>query len=100
MGRQHMVIRVKGYLTFRARVGDRQIEVGEGATLRELLERLEAEVEGSFTAPATGGRGGPQRRFLVLINGRHSSHLPDGSDTELKDGDQVDLFPPIAGGKT
>jgi molybdopterin converting factor small subunit len=46
------------------------------------------------------GRGGRQQHVPVLVNGRHCTHLPDGLDTELRDGDQVDLFPPIAGGRS
>ena len=93
-----MVIRVKGYLTFRELVGERHLEVEKGVTLRALLERLEAEVGQSFTMQAFGGRGSQQRHVPVLINGRHATHLPSGLDTELRDGDRVDLFPPIAGG--
>lgn len=95
-----MVIRVKGYLTFRELVGERYIEVGEGATLGDLLQQLEAEVGESFTMQAFDRRGGRQQHVPVLVNGRHSTHLPDGLDTELRDGDQVDLFPPIAGGRS
>ena len=38
------------------------------------------------------------QHIIVLVNGRHVSHLPNGLSTELNDGDEVALFPPIAGG--
>ncbi|MGD8857203.1 MAG: MoaD/ThiS family protein [Chloroflexota bacterium] len=38
------------------------------------------------------------RQVAILVNGRHYSHLPNGLNTKLKDGDDVALFPPIAGG--
>jgi molybdopterin converting factor small subunit len=34
----------------------------------------------------------------ILINGNHYTHLPDGLDTRLKDGDEVSIFPAMAGG--
>jgi molybdopterin synthase sulfur carrier subunit len=95
-----MVIRVKGYLTFRKLVGERHIKVGEGGTARALLEQLEAEVGERFVVGGFDRRGGRQPHVPVLINGRHCTHLPNGLDTELRDGDQVDIFPPIAGGRT
>ena len=38
------------------------------------------------------------RHIRILINGRHYSHLPEKLNTRLQDGDEVFLFPPIAGG--
>ena len=35
--------------------------------------------------------------IIILKNGRHIQHL-DGVETELKEGDKVSIFPPIAGG--
>jgi molybdopterin converting factor small subunit len=32
------------------------------------------------------------------VNGRHVSHLPEGLETELADGDEVSVFPVVAGG--
>ena len=39
---------------------------------------------------------GPHVR--VLFNGRHYGTLPQGLDTIVKSGDEIGLFPPIAGG--
>ena len=38
------------------------------------------------------------RHIRILINGHHYSHLPDKLNTQLNEGDEVFLFPPIAGG--
>ena len=92
-----MIIRVKGYLAYRHLLGERHYEAGEPLTVRVLLEQLEAEVGESLIFAVPDGRG-KKRHIPVLVNGRHCSHLPDGLDTELGDGDQIDLFPPIAGG--
>ena len=66
-----MVIRVKGYLTFRELVGERRLEVAKGLTVRALLEPLEAELGISFTVQIMDRRGGRQQYIPVLLNGRH-----------------------------
>jgi molybdopterin synthase sulfur carrier subunit len=75
-----------------------EIEV-ESITIHELLSRLVGEFGGDFEhmvfAPESQDL---NQHIIVLVNGRHVSHLPDGLSTELKDGDEVALFPPIAGG--
>jgi molybdopterin converting factor small subunit len=35
--------------------------------------------------------------IVVMLNGMHYRHLPDGLSTPLKDGDQVATFPPLVG---
>lgn len=39
-----------------------------------------------------------REHIRVLVNGRHFNYLPKGLDTELRDSDEVALFPPMAGG--
>ena len=96
-----MLVKVKGYLTFRGLIGERQLRFGEGeaATLRELCRRLSGEcgpeLGQAMYDPETGE---PSRYVAVLVNGCHYTHLPDGLDTELKDQDEVAVFPPLAGG--
>jgi len=38
------------------------------------------------------------RHIRILVNGRHYYHLPEKLNTQLHEGDEVSLFPPIAGG--
>ncbi len=42
-------------------------------------------------------RGRTGDSFVVLVNGRNAGQLR-GLDTELADGDEVSLFPPVSGG--
>ena len=58
--------------------GPRVTEIGEGTTVRELLERLKV--------PADAVK-------IIFLNGVHA-----GEDEVLKDGDRLGVFPPIAGG--
>jgi MoaD family protein len=97
-----MKIRVTGYLTLRGAIGDqRTVEIeAEQITFRDFMQQLSLELGDEIVPPVSdpGAFQGPNRRIVILLNGRHSSHLPDGLDTELTDGDEVALFPPVAGG--
>jgi molybdopterin synthase sulfur carrier subunit len=96
-----MRIHVKGYLTLREVSGDLSLSENQadGISVRELLGQLSQSLgdESVQIDPSPAGEGTDQH-LIVLVNGRHCSHLPDGLDTKLKDGDEVALFPPVAGG--
>jgi len=89
-----MKIWVRGYLGLEAAPGDKPfVEFGaDRVTLRELLVQLGYRGDENLTAAGALGR------LAVLVNGRHTSHLADGLDTVLRDGDRVAIFPPVAGG--
>jgi molybdopterin synthase sulfur carrier subunit len=96
-----MEIRVKGYLTFRDVIGDLSIQENEpeSYTLKHLLEKLTQQFkEKSGYDILDSDNEGVRENIAVLLNGIHYSHLPDKLETELKDGDEVAIFPPIAGG--
>jgi len=92
-----MGIRVRGYLTFKPLIGDRQVKTGEeGTTLREVLFRLDSDIGESIGNLVSGlGEGSQSRPVIILVNGRQ---LPYGLETMLKDGDEVSIFPPMMGG--
>lgn len=54
------------------------VDVPEGTTARGLCERVKVPAE---------------KVKLVFVNGRHGDW-----DAELREGDRITLFPPIAGG--
>jgi molybdopterin synthase sulfur carrier subunit len=96
-----MKIKVKGYLTLRKAMGGQaelEIEI-ESATIRGVLENLSNRFGEPF-ANLIFDTGTKQvsSHIRALVNGRHYNCLPFGIDTELKEGDEVALFPPIAGG--
>lgn len=84
------------FATFRDIFGTKAMEVTvkPGTTIEELLGLVcnTEERRGKIF-----GNGKLKPYVIILKNGRHIQHL-DGLETELKEGDKVSLFPPIAGG--
>ena len=96
-----MKIRIKAFLTLRQALGNQgslDLETVE-ITIRDLLKTLCDEFGEGFEQmifdPCSKTLSGYTK---VLVNGRHYSTLPDKLDTRLKEGDEVALFPPLAGG--
>ncbi|OPX35330.1 MAG: hypothetical protein B1H11_09280 [Desulfobacteraceae bacterium 4484_190.1] len=96
-----MKIKVKGYFNFKEafrNLGISEIEMAGGTVIGlfdDLFDRFGEEVTDLIYDSRTNRVRGDIR---ILLNGRHIVHLPKGLDTELKEGDEVALFPPVAGG--
>jgi len=95
-------VQVRGYLTLRDTVGGQPSRTvqAENMTLRQLIAHLSSELGGKFARSVLdpGSETGILPEVSILINGRHHTHLPDRLDTQLADGDEVSIFPPVAGG--
>ena len=96
-----MKIKVKGYFNFNKvirNLGISEIEMA-GGTLIGLLYVLSDRFGEEFADLIYDSRTKRVRADIrILLNGRHIVHLPKGLGTELKEGDEIDLFPPVAGG--
>ena len=96
-----MKIKIKGYFNFKKvfrNLGVTEIEIS-GGTLRGLFDVLSDRFGEEFADLIYDSRTKRVRGDIrILLNGRHIVHLPKGLETELKEGDEVALFPPVAGG--
>ncbi|MDD3070525.1 MAG: MoaD family protein [Methanoculleus horonobensis] len=90
-----MRVRVKAFARFREILGsDIPIEVPDGATMAAVLVALRDRAGGE--SDAIFDEGGALRAHVILMrNGKRVKR--DDSDA-LADGDEVALFPPVAGG--
>jgi len=91
-----MAVTVKLPTILRKHAGGEPRVAADGATLRELLDNLEASYPG-ITKNVLADDGGLHRFINIYVNDEDVRYL--GSlETELKDGDAVSLLPAVAGG--
>jgi len=91
-------MRVKVYATIRPIVGGRFVDlpVEDGATVKELVASMvERWPE---LSEMMWEEGELSRRVHVFVDGRSARHLPHGADTVLRDGQEIDVSPAVAGG--
>ena len=96
-----MPITVKTYLTMRQVMDNKAVfEVEfDDISIRDLLIELASRFGSGFRSMVFEENSrniGPYVR--ILVNGKHYGTLPDQLDTILTSGDEIGLFPPIAGG--
>lgn len=87
------------YATLREIAGSRtvQLELPEGTTVRQLLDRVIADHPG-MREELFDAEGELFGHVHVFINGRDAPHLDQALDTPLAPTDKVDLFPAVGGG--
>jgi MoaD family protein len=83
-------VQIKYLAALRDRTGCRQEEVSfpPGATLQDVAAWLNGQYDLSL----------PNPQVMATLNGRGWEQFPSGLSTEIKEGDVICLFPPIAGG--
>jgi molybdopterin synthase sulfur carrier subunit len=94
-------VTVKGYFDLQKAMGGKsRVEVEKGAvTIREVLDELSRRFGKAFIETIYDSETGqPAGHIMLLVNGRNYLSLPAKLDTDLNDGDEIALFPPIAGG--
>ena len=96
-----MPVEVKGYLTYKEVIGEQSINIpdGETLTLSDLLNTLVTQIGNQLSDPIFDLETGlPGEHVAIILNGRSYRNLPEGLDTPLQEGDEVSVFPPMAGG--
>ncbi len=96
-----MLIKVTGYLKFKALIGNQfPLELErEKATLRDALILLSRRYGKKFEEMVFD----PQTKEvkssnLILLNGQSYLNILNPLNTELKEGDEITLLPVVAGG--
>jgi molybdopterin converting factor small subunit len=96
-----MIIKVKGYLTYRDVIGCRKITRQDGIpiTFRDFLRELAAEIDGEYGHALFDEQlNTVGRSVAIMLNGLHYNQLPEKLNTILQDQDEIAIFPPGAGG--
>ena len=75
---------------------DQAILECDGKTISELIEALEQTCPGIKTRLCD--ENGQPRRFLNLYVNSEDIRFLEGTDTPLKEGDEVSIVPAVAGG--
>jgi molybdopterin synthase sulfur carrier subunit len=90
------MVTVKLPTILRKHAGGEARVVGQGATLRDVLQNLEADYPG-ITKNVFAEDGGLHRFINVYVNDEDVRYL--GSlETEMTEGDTVSILPAVAGG--
>jgi molybdopterin synthase sulfur carrier subunit len=91
-----LAVRVKVPTILRPHTGGEGVVVGDGGTVREVLEDLDARFPGIKARLLTGE--GTLHRFVNLYVNEEDVRYLGALETEVKDGDVVSILPAVAGG--
>jgi molybdopterin synthase sulfur carrier subunit len=92
------MIKVKFFTLLKLYLKIADIDIDEEKTsIRNLLFLVNEKVEKDFVHKLIDEDGKLLRGTIILLNGRNIHHLKK-LDTVVKNGDEVDLFPPGGGG--
>lgn len=92
-----MLVKILSFAGFREILGkEREQEIKESATVQELLEVL-AQASPRFKEAAFDESGALRDYVLLMINRKRIDPRQDLS-RKLQEGDELAIFPPLAGG--
>lgn len=92
----HITVQYHNILRARAGISAETLDMPEGSTLRDLLHHV-AETHGPVLREVLFTADGAVSSHLVVFRNRHLLPATD-RDAMLADGDELLLFPAIAGG--
>ncbi len=92
-----MIIHVRSFASFRDILGkELSVELKDGSTVKDLLDDLIATRQ--RLKSAIFDESGKVREYVILMKNRKNIESLGGLDTELTEGDEVAILPPVAGG--
>ena len=92
-----MIIHVRSFASFRDILGkELSLELKEGSTVKDLLDDLISTRQ--RLKSAVFDESGKVREYVILMKNRKNIESLGGLDTELAEGDEVAVLPPVAGG--
>lgn len=92
-----MIIHVRSFASFRDILGkELRVELKEGSTIKDLLDDLISTRQ--RLKSAVFDESGKVREYVILMKNRKNIESLGGLDTELAEGDEVAILPPVAGG--
>ena len=92
-----MIIHVRSFASFRDILGkELSVELKEGSTVKDLLDDLISTRQ--RLKSAVFDESGKVKEYVILMKNRKNIESLDGLDTELAEGDEVAILPPVAGG--
>jgi molybdopterin synthase sulfur carrier subunit len=92
-----MIVKIKAFANFKEILGsERDLDVRDGATIGDVLSSL-AATNRAFREAAFESSG-RLRDYVVLMKNRRRLASSEGLTSVLQEGDEVAIFPPVAGG--
>ena len=92
-----MIIHVRSFASFRDILGkELSVELKDGSTVKDLLDDLISTRQ--RLKSAVFDESGKVREYVILMKNRKNIESLGCLDTELTEGDEVAILPPVAGG--
>jgi len=94
-----MQISLHFFATYRSLVGERSVmlEVEPQTTVRMAIDQF-LETHSPMRRHWCDAEGNLMPHLFVILNKQDVNSLPDGEDTILQPGDELDFVPPVGGG--
>ena len=92
-----MLVKVRAFASFREILGrEKELDVEEGSTIRDFLDQL--AIDNTRFKDEAFDESGRLRDYVLLMKNRKRIDPDEDLLTKLKEGDELAIFPPVAGG--